>query len=300
MRLETISLKDKVIFNRFLGKRTHELSVYSFANIYIWKALFDVSWALIKDSLCVFFRDNTGSFMYLPPLKEELSPAVVDECFRIMDRYNKNREVSRIENIEESGLRWYQEKGYLSRPKFGEYLCTREDLTGLIGNKFKSQRAAYNQFIKNYGYQYQPYLESDKEACLGLYSEWMGGREANNPDPVYRGMLKDSFSALKILLEAYPYLNLEGRVVRVAGKMRGFTFGFAINRESFCILYEVTDLKVRGLSQFIFRQFCRELENYRFINIMDDSGLENLKKTKFSYRPRRLVASYIVLRRDHL
>jgi len=65
-----------------------------------------------------------------------------------------------------------------------------------------------------------------------------------------------------------------------------FTFGFKLNKDTFCILYEITDLSIKGLSQFIFRQFCSELKNHRYINIMDDSGLVNLKRVKLSYHRR--------------
>jgi hypothetical protein len=62
-------------------------------------------------------------------------------------------------------------------------------------------------------------------------------------------------------------------------------------------LYEITDLSIKGLAQFIFRAFAEELKNYRYLNIMDDSGLANLKKVKLSYHPERLVPAYIARRR---
>jgi uncharacterized protein len=67
---------------------------------------------------------------------------------------------------------------------------------------------------------------------------------------------------------------------------------------TFCILYEITDLGIKGLAQFIFRRFSQELKGYKYINIMDDSGLENLRKTKLAYKPTRLIPAYIVSRDD--
>ncbi|MCM8780616.1 MAG: hypothetical protein NC908_01655 [Candidatus Omnitrophica bacterium] len=75
--------------------------------------------------------------------------------------------------------------------------------------------------------------------------------------------------------------------------IKAFTFGFGLSPDTFCILYEITDLSIKGLAQFIFRQFVCELKKYRYINIMDDSGLDNLKQVKFSYHPRRLIPAYI-------
>jgi len=119
-------------------------------------------------------------------------------------------------------------------------------------------------------------------------------RKESNPDPVYQGMLSDSLTCLEVFLKDYKKLGGLGRIVKINGKIRGFTFGFALNKDTFCVLYEVTDLSVKGLAQFIFWKFCRELKDYRYINIMDDSGLENLKRVKLSYHPEKLVPAYIV------
>jgi len=111
-------------------------------------------------------------------------------------------------------------------------------------------------------------------------------------------MLEESLSSLKVLLNGYPYLNLLGRVVKINGVIKAFTFGFKLNPDTFCILYEVADLSIKGIAQFIFHEFCLELTDYKYINIMDDSGLENLKAVKLSYHPIRLIPAYIVKRRD--
>jgi hypothetical protein len=63
-------------------------------------------------------------------------------------------------------------------------------------------------------------------------------------------------------------------------------------------MYEIADSSVKGLAQFIFREFCSGLKDYTYINIMDDSGLENIQKTKLSYRPVKIIPAYIVARHN--
>jgi len=124
----------------------------------------------------------------------------------------------------------------------------------------------------------------------------MQQRASNNSDRLYQGMMQDSLKSFRVLLDNFTKLNYVGRVVLVAKELRAFTFGYRINKDNFCILYEITDLTVKGLAQFIFREFCSELKDYAYINIMDDSGLESLKKVKMSYHPARLVPAYIAKR----
>jgi hypothetical protein len=92
----------------------------------------------------------------------------------------------------------------------------------------------------------------------------------------------------------------------VDGRLAAYTFGYPLpislapqeggegEGSVFCILFEIADRAVKGLSQFIFREFCRELEPYEFINTMDDSGLDGLRRAKLAYHPVRLVESFIV------
>lgn len=297
MKLNNLSLRDKATFSQYLALDNHELSVYSFENIYIWKELFDISWAIIEGSLCVLFRDKIGAFLCLGPLTNKLKPQVVPEVFKILDKFNSNKEISRIENIEEKDLAFYRNLGLGASQKSSDYLCLRQDLVELKGDKFKSKRASFNYFVKNYSFEYRLFTRQDKASCFKLYQDWASKRRKNNQDVLYCGMLDDSLKTIKILLDHCEKLNYIGRVVKVEKKIKAFSFGFKLNSQTFCILYEITDLSVKGLAQFIFRELCREMKDYKYINIMDDSGLENLKQVKLSYHPTRLVPAFIVKRK---
>ena len=108
--------------------------------------------------------------------------------------------------------------------------------------------------------------------------------------------MDDSLNCLKLLLKDCGYLGITARIVKIDNEIKAFTFGYKLNKDTFCILYEITDLTVKGVAQFIFRVFCEELKDYKYINIMDDSGLENLKVVKLSYHPVRLIPGYIAKR----
>ena len=298
LRFNKISLKDKPVFDKYLSLERHELSVYAFENIYIWKELFNIEWVLIEKSLCVFFKDMSGTFLYLPPLSAEKNAEIINEVFNILKKLNKNNEISRIENIEKKDLPFYGNLGYGYKNKSYDYLCQRASLSHLWGNKFKSKRASFNYYTKHYKFEYLPFSLKQKINCIKLYDDWAKQRKSVSEDRIYLGMLKDSRRCLKEMLDNYPGLDLLGRIVKVNNEIKGLTFGFKLNSNTFCILYEITDLSIKGLAQFIFAQFCGELKDYKYINIMDDSGLENLKKVKLSYHPDKLIPAYIVNRKS--
>jgi len=296
MKLKKISLQDKRIFERYLNLSAHQLSAYAFANIYTWKNLFDISWQVIDHTLCIFFKDKIGSFLYLPPLSDRVCPGATRMAFEILDGFNPNQDVSRIENVEEPYLEDYRNLGYIDQERSPEYLYSRGDLAGLRGNAFKSKRSSFNYFVSNFNFRYRPYSSADKRGCLRLYDRWRKGRAAGISDDLYRGMLSDSYATVKVALDNHRDLGLIVRVVEVCGKIKAFTLGYKLNRRDFCVLHEITDLSIKGLAQFIFRRFCQEAKAWRRINVMDDSGLENLKRVKLSYRPTKLLPAHIIKR----
>jgi len=293
--MKLIELEDRGIFEDYLKRDQYSLSYYSFVNIFIWKDLFKIFYLKIGDSLCIFFRDKIGMFMIIPPLGD-IKKEIIFEVFEIMDRENVSKSISRIESVEEKDLDFYRDLGFKFKLKDREYILLREDLVSLKGDRFKSKRNAYNYFLRNYKFQYFSYSRNLKNNCIQLYEKWKEERKEKYPDPVYQKMLEDNFSCLKVALENYEDLNLEGKVLKIDNNLCGATIGFSLNEKTFCILFEITDLRYKGISQFIFREFCRELSGYEYINIMDDSGLENLRRTKLSYHPILEVPDYIIMR----
>ncbi|MFA4991011.1 MAG: phosphatidylglycerol lysyltransferase domain-containing protein [Candidatus Omnitrophota bacterium] len=180
------------------------------------------------------------------------------------------------------------ESGYIdysSIKKFPDYIYLRKDLAELKGKRYRHKRASCNHFAKNYKFRYLPYRENMKNECLRLFSRWAAERKKKFNDPYYRCLLKDSSSAHRTAMENHKALGLVGRVIKIKGGIRGYAFGFKLKKDTFCVLLEVTDLKFNGISEFIFREFCKEMSGYRYINTMDDSGLENLRASKLSYHP---------------
>lgn len=290
-----LRIEDQELFSAFLRLVPHDLSVYHFANIYIWRALFEIFWYTIDDCLCLFFWDGHGCFMYLPPLGRAVSPEVIRQCWTIMNEYNARPELSRIENVKSPLRAWYERLGYRSYEKDPDYVCRRQDLALLPGNAFKSKRSSVNQFEQAYEYSYAQYASTHYEDCMELCSRWSVRCKAKNEGPVSRHMLDDTVRVQAEALRHAGALGLTGRVIVVSKAVVGYIFGYALNADTFCVLFEVCDLTYyRGVAQTIFRNFARELEPYAFINIMDDSGLDHLRRVKQSYRPVRMVGNFVI------
>ena len=270
-----------------------ELSRYAFAPHYVWRNFFDFYWTILDDQFCLFANQDGDYFMPISPMGASLNQKVIQQAYRFILESNRAKQIARIENVPEGLIPFFQQMGFRAVQKETEYLYHTETLSQLKGDRYKSKRAAYNALIRNHpSAQLQPYHPAHLGDCLALYESWQQERGSRCHDDIYQAMLEDSRHSHRTGLMNHEELGLVGRVIFIDGVVKGYTFGYPLNTEIFCVLFELTDLGIKGLAQFLFREFCREHAAYRWINTMDDSGLENLRRVKLSYRPANQLASY--------
>lgn len=302
MQLQLLTFNDKLIFDQYVRQTCSHLSSYAFAPLYIWRDHFTFYWGRLADYLCVFAKQNGDYFMPILPMPYQVGSCgylnVVCQAYQFMLESSRNPHIVRIENVPKRMLSLFKGSGFSATLKETEYLYETETLCRLSGNRYKSKRSAYNAFVAQHpSATLMPYCSTDQDACFARYDAWRTERASQSEDEIYCTMLDDSWTAHRTAIENADALGLIGRVVRVNGEIKGYTFGYPLNTDTFCVLFEVTDLCTKGLAQFIYREFCRELMGtYQWINAMDDSGLENLRRVKYSYRPIQLIPSYNVVR----
>lgn len=292
-------MEKRSIVEKYLKIEDHLLSCYSFANLFAWEKFFTFEVELMDGYLCIFASNEAGVFLYLPPLGNRLNSSIVNKCLGILQEKN-NSGVTRIENIDGHQKILLGTGEYAYSRKDDEYLYFKKDIISLKGNRYKSKRSSVNQFRNNNRYRYCCFEESMAEECNELYRRWSVERKINNSDEIYVYMLEENKIVHANVINNYSSLGLTGSVVIIGGLIKGYIFGYAINESVFCVLFEVVDLNVKGLGAFIFSEFCRDvrIKQYRFINVMDDFGADNLKGSKMSFRPVALISSYSIKKAD--
>ena len=322
-----LTIEHKPLIDSILNRQDTMLSAYSFTSHYIWRDHFNFHWGIINGYFCLFAQYGDYVYMPVPPVLskntvhpchselvsespsyetlkqvqgEELSPlpgvchlpSILSDLFNIMDNINNNKSVSRIENIDESWIESFASAGYTIKSGEPEYVYLRNDLSNLKGNAYKSKRAMCNYFEKHYRYRYEPFDTGRAAQCIELYNSWRQCRTEKVSDYFYNAMLEDSLPAHREAINNYKTLELTGRIVIIDNRVEGYIFGFERNKDGFYILLEVANPGIKGLAQFIFREFCKEKEGYRYVNTLGDSGLESLRTVKQSYRPFCLATAF--------
>ncbi len=293
--LQPLTLQDFDRFQKAFEKRSPILSCEHFLSHYLWSDSLRYHWTEINGYLCLFAETGNHIFMPVPPLGDRLGLKIVEECFEIMNFWNQNRAVSRISGIREEYLAHVGANPcgcpYMVTLVEHDYLYNRLDLVNLKGNLYKSKRASYNQFVRSHpNAVYRPFTKEDTPACLRLYQEWLKEYRKHSVPEHQLQMAEENYNVHQKGILEYELLGLTGRIVELDdGKIAGYTFGTELNPETFYILFEITDRQIKGISQYLFREFCKELEQYRSINVGGDSGIASLARVKESYHP---VARY--------
>ena len=271
------------------------LAAHSAAYHYVWNGLLAYWWTELHGAFCLFIQSPDGWFMPLPPLKEGSILNAIEEAFQLMRRWNGMTAVSRIENIPAALAAELEAVGYRMTPKDPDYLYRAADLASLAGNRFKSQRALCNRFERIGAVTTEPYHPRDRAECRALFHEWGQQKRTGGLDTFATLLLDDVLSAHEAAWAHGFELSLVGTILRHEGRIHAYTFGYWLNKDTWCVLLEVADRTIPGLAQYLFRDTCRRAlsEGAEFINTLDDAGLSGLRLSKLAYHPMMQIQSFI-------
>jgi hypothetical protein len=273
-------------------------AAFAFPYHYIWTSLLPHWWLEVDYTWFLFAQSADGWFMPLPPLGSGPLDQAVDEAFRLMTRWNGASPVSRIENLTASQAQWLENRGIHCRRKDGDYVYAASALAALSGDSYKSQRALCNRAEREQTLTIEPYRAEHQEACVQLQQQWASQKRQGPLDPMGKLLLEDAAAAHLCVLTESTQIGLSGTVVCVQDDIVAYTFGYWLTTQTWCVLLEVADRSIPGLSQWLFRETCRTAmaQGAISINAMDDAGLPGLRQTKQAYHPTAMIETWVAMK----
>jgi hypothetical protein len=213
----------------------------------------------------------------------------------LLRRWNGDSPVSRVENVSSQLVPDLERLGYRVTPKEPDYWYRAADLAGLVGDRYKSQRALCNRFEREQSFEIDAYQAKDRQDCRALLGEWSGQKQAEGLESFGVMLLADAAPAHEVIWSQASALHVTGKVIRIHGRLCAYTLGYWLTSATFCVLLEVTDRSLPGLAQYLFRETCRTAvaEGAVYINTMDDAGLPGLRASKLAYHPATLIPNFV-------
>jgi hypothetical protein len=293
IKFKDITLEDKEIIQSFTLKSWRRNCELSFVNIMSWMFLYRVQYALINDFLLMRFLNN-GELVYSMPVGNGNMRIALNEL--IEDAKSQQVEFrlhgackNLCAEIEEAMPNKFK---YTINRKFSDYIYLRENLVTLKGKKLQPKRNFINRFQRNNSnYQYKPLTRDLIDECIALEKMWYC---KNITDEGYENISAER-TALNYAIHHFDELDLLGGVLFADGRIVAFTYGGAINYETFDVCIEKADVNIEGAYAMINHEFAKHIpEQFVYINREEDIDVPGLRKAKLSYQPEMILEKYNV------
>lgn len=276
---------------------------YNFTNLFTWAEAYEQVIGRLDGQLLIRVRGRVGP-AYLWPVGEQEPEQTLRQLEALCaQRGEKLRLVcltrQQVEQLEQ--LRPGAFAFAADRDGF-DYLYDIDKLSDLPGRKLHSKRNHCKRFETTYpDWTYEALTEAALPECLAMGEAW--DRESREREGVAEETdLSNEQRALRLAMEHFTALGLEGGVLRVGGKVVAFTMGDKLTGSVFDVHFEKAYGAMPGAYAVINREFARQVRRdhpeVRFLNREDDMGVEGLRKAKSSYYPDQMVEKYWAVRKD--
>jgi uncharacterized protein len=285
--LHDISLDSQDIFNSILGEHPPETSEFTFSNLFVWRTSKKTRFMEYGGGLILTVMENNRR-VFMPPLGIKDLNSVCRELLENAGQWDCSPVIIRmgdldINRLDHTGLSVVED-----RDNF-DYVYLADDLASLKGRRYDGKRGFVAKFEETCNGKYERFDPSMRAECLEVASAWV--KKRGNDEGVLR-----EFEAIREYLNSWETFGCCGAVIKVDGKIAGFTFGEHLNRDTMVIHFEKCDTECPGAYQAINQMFVKNeiAGKMKYVNREQDLGIEGIRKAKLSYHPVKMIRKYTV------
>ncbi len=286
-----IELADRRHLEAVFKSLQPEMSELCFTNLFMYKHVHDYRVSELHGNLLIYARSYQGEYYFFPPIGESEIPETLEAQTDFM------REVDEMPVVQLAN-REFTERYIKDNPKYN-YILSRDDsdyvyrtaeLISLSGRKFHDKKNLLNRFLRNNNPEYRRLTKEFVPQAKDLVDRWCQ-EKCSASAPSTFGETEATMHALDHLGE----LGTIGGVVLIDGVVEALALGELLNEHMAVVHVEKANQEYSGLYQFISSEFLRrEFAHVEFVNREQDLGEPNLRKSKQSYNPVRMVEKFKV------
>ena len=293
----TPQLADKGWMDQLLRRSDYRGCEYNFTNLYTWKDAYRHQVAQADNFLLVRLCGGLGC-SYLYPAGSGDRTAIINALRADAEAQGQPLRLVCIPKAQTEELEaLFPGQFRFEADRDGwDYLYEIDRLADLGGKKLHGKRNHINRFLENNpSWVYEPITPDTLAECLEMDKEWYR-RSMIREGAAEERDLGDEGRALRLAIDHYHELGLEGGLIRVYGEVVAFTMGDMLSSDTYDVHFEKAYGELQGAYTIINREFARWVwehhPNVRYLNREDDMGVEGLRKAKESYYPDLMVEKY--------
>lgn len=273
---ELISLEHQALLEAQLRHLNLKLIDYTFTNLYLFRH--EHAFELMQEGdLCVLGITRDGVKYHMPLA----APDEIDwQKF-----WNRMGLGEVLFPIPDEWLHAFEGKEYerLQLEMDADYLYHTSKFAHYPGRKLSSRRNLLHQFLDHYpNHATHPLTNERAEDAQRILDEWLVHPHG---DPRFA-----DYAPCKESIQLLDRLHLQGRITYVEGEPAGFIIGEPLASGTFVFHMAKGLTRFKGIYQYIFEEWAQILEaDYEWINMGQDIGSEDIRHSKRSYQPDRLL-----------
>lgn len=298
VQFKTVTLKDKAWVDEIVMSEDSPSADYNFGNIYIWDKHYRQLICRFGDRMLTKLRYNgkptfvfpIGSGPLRPALEAIRDYAAETDCpFCLRGITEKHRQL-----LEEEFPGCFE---YSEDVSCADYIYRAERLASYSGKALHGKKNHCNRFEAENDWDFVPLSRELIPGCLDMLDTW----SEENSQRLDKSIAFEHDAIIRAFA-AYEQLGLEGGVLRISGKIVGFTVGELSCRNTFDVHFEKAEGSINGAYPMVCRELTRMLmakyPQLEYINREDDMGLESLRRSKLSYKPEYMLKKYTARWKD--
>ena len=292
LSFQPLSLDDKNFIDTLAAMEDSRSADFVFGNMFLWDGKYRQSVCRFGDRLIVKVEGEHVPVFPFPIGGGDLAPAIEamrrharDEGYPFSLRGVEVHHREELERLFPGRFIFVHDRDY------DDYIYSAEKLASLSGKKLHGKRNHINRFEASYpDHRFEALTGEHFPLCMELLGEWS--------TEVSQGshLVFSEREAIELAFSHFDELGLMGGALFVGNELAAFTIGEQISSDTFDVHFEKARSDIEGAYPMINREFVRhvlrELPHISYVNREDDMGLDNLRRSKLSYRPEMILEKY--------
>lgn len=289
--MKELKLDDYSIIQPYLDKANYEGYNSNFITMMMWNHEYHIQYEIHEHFLIMLHNYKGTRFWAMPFTSEEYYEEAIDYMIQYSQKHHFDFIIDcAIEDFVKKIETKYKNTLLFERTPYNDdYIYNRHMLETLSGKKMQKRRNHYNSFIKNNpDYIYRDLdIENDFDLILDCLTRW-----ENNKETLSESMTSEIYGIMYLLSSKHK-LDFEVGGIFINGIMEAFIIASRLNHSTIQIHVEKANKDIRGLYPAILKEMLEQhFPDELYINREEDMGLENLRKSKLSLHPIKMIHKY--------
>lgn len=274
---DEIRLYHKEDIEKIRNHYQHEFSSHAFPSLYLWRKQMGLTLYLEAEMFAVKSEWRGKNAWFFPCGKEE---AIIRFLKKHIEEADFKLCYAREEDIQILKKHFPNEFSFSRDVASDEYIYEKEEHRILAGKKYANLRTQIHKVEKEHSLRTERLSEHTLSDALSVIKNWSGKKHPESILEVGDGETDEE--ALYLFKE----LGIEGVIIYVDGVPCAVVAGYPLSEYTYDLFLAKERERISGLAYYAKREFFLSLpQQYQYINIEEDLGIEGLRKMKKNLSP---------------